>query len=46
MPSKTPKQARFMALCASGKGRAKAKGQCPPKKVAREFVKADRRSKK
>ena len=42
MPSKTRKQRNFMAMCASSKGRAKAKGKCPPKKVAREFVKADK----
>lgn len=43
MPSKTKKQARFMALCASKKGRAKARGKCPPESVAEEFAAADRR---
>lgn len=37
MPAKTEKQRRFMAMCSTKKGRAKAKKQCPPKKVAREF---------
>lgn len=46
MPSKTPKQRRFMAMCASPKGRAKAKGKCPPAKVAKEFAAADRRKAK
>ncbi len=30
-----------MALCSNPKGRAAAKGKCPPLKVAREFVRAD-----
>lgn len=38
MPSKTPKQARFMAGCAHGMKSAK----CPPKKVAKEFNRADK----
>ena len=38
MPSKTAKQARFMAACAHGAGY----GKCPPKKVAREFNQADK----
>ena len=38
MPAKTEKQRRFMGLCSSPKGRAKAKGKCPPKKVAKEFA--------
>lgn len=42
MPSKTKKQARFMALCANPSGRRKARGKCPPKSVAREFAAADR----
>jgi hypothetical protein len=42
MPSKTKKQARFMAMCATPKGRKKAKGKCPPLKVAREYAKHDR----
>ncbi len=44
MPSKTKKQARFMRMCASREGRANK--ECPPKKVAREFVRADKRKKK
>ena len=43
MPSKTKKQARFMAMCATPKGRKKAKGKCPPKKVAKEYARHDRR---
>lgn len=39
MPSKTAKQARFMAMCAHSPG--SAKGKCPPKSVAREFNQAD-----
>jgi hypothetical protein len=35
MPAKTKKQQRFMAMCAHTP--SKAKGKCPPKKVAREF---------
>ena len=42
MPSKTKKQAGFMAMCATPKGRAKAKGKCPPKKVAKEYARHDR----
>lgn len=42
MPSATPEQARFMALCASLKGRKKARGKCPPLDVAREYKHADR----
>lgn len=38
MPSKTAKQARFMAACAHGAGYKK----CPPKKVAKEFNQADK----
>jgi hypothetical protein len=41
MPSKTQKQARFMAACAHGSGYDK----CPPKKVAREFNQADKGTK-
>ena len=37
MPSKTKKQARLMAACANGAKYDK----CPPKKVAKEFNKAD-----
>ena len=42
MPSKTKKQARFMAMCATPKGRKKAKGKCPPKRVAKEYARHDR----
>ena len=42
MPSVTPKQAGFMALCSSLKGRKKARGKCPPVSVAREFSVADK----
>jgi hypothetical protein len=37
MPSKSPKQARFMAACAHGAGYA----SCPPSKVSKKFNKAD-----
>lgn len=43
MPSKTLKQQRFMAMCASRKGRKKARGKCPARKVAMEFRKLDKR---
>ena len=46
MPSKSAKQARFMRMCASEKGRRKAGKKCPPKRVAREYVKADAKRKK
>jgi len=35
MPAKTEKMRRYMAMCAHSP--SKAKGKCPPKKVAREF---------
>jgi len=45
MPSKSKSQARFMRACAeSASFRRKAK--CPPKKVAKEYVRADQRRKK
>jgi hypothetical protein len=44
MPSKTAKQKRFMAMCASPKGRKKAKGKCPPMKVAKKYASADKRA--
>lgn len=44
MPSKTPKQNRFMAACATMEGRKKSKGKCPSKKVAEEFVEAGLKS--
>lgn len=37
MPSKTKKQAKFMAACSHGSGYK----SCPPMKVAKEFNKAD-----
>jgi hypothetical protein len=37
MPAKTPKQQKFMAMCAHMKKMASKK--CPPKKVAQEFSK-------
>lgn len=37
MPAKTEKQRRFMAMCSTKKGRGKAKGKCPPVKVAKKF---------
>lgn len=42
MPSKTPRQRRFMEGCASDKGRAKMGKKCPPKRVAQDFRAADR----
>lgn len=38
MPSKTAKQARFMAACAHGADY----GSCPPAKVSKEFNQADK----
>jgi hypothetical protein len=35
MPAKSEKQRRFMAMCSHSPG--KARGKCPPKKVAHEF---------
>lgn len=40
MPSKSAKQARFMAACAHGAGY----GSCPPMGVAKEFNQADKGS--
>lgn len=37
MPSKSAKQARFMAACAHGAGYK----SCPPESVAKEFNRAD-----
>lgn len=39
MPAKTKKQQRFMAMCSTDKGRKKAKGKCPSKKVAKKYRK-------
>lgn len=44
-PSKTKKQKGLMKLCSTSGGRRKARVKCPPKKVAREFARADRKSK-
>ncbi|MGW8177171.1 MAG: hypothetical protein ACWGQW_00020 [bacterium] len=44
MPSKTPKQARFMRAAAHNRKFAKKAGIS--QKVAREYVKADKRKKK
>ena len=38
MPSKSTKQANFMAACAHGAGYA----NCPPSKVSKEFNQADK----
>lgn len=38
MPSKSKKQAKFMAACAHGAGY----GNCPPQNVSKEFNKADK----
>jgi hypothetical protein len=38
MPSKSAKQARFMAACAHGAGYE----SCPPQKVSNEFNQADK----
>lgn len=43
MPAKTAKQQRFMSMCSARRGRAKAKGKCPPVKVAKEFRKMGKR---
>jgi hypothetical protein len=40
MPAKTEKQRRFMALCYGAPSKAKKK--CPPKKVAKEFMRRSR----
>jgi len=37
MPSKSAKQAKFMAACSHGAGYK----SCPPEKVAKEFNQAD-----
>lgn len=37
MPAKTARQQRFMGMCSTTKGRKKAKGKCPPVKVAKKF---------
>lgn len=42
MPSISSKQHRFMAACSNPQSRAKMKAKCPPMKVAREFMRADK----
>ncbi len=44
MPAVSKKQQRFMQMCLHNPG--KARGQCPPKKVAKEFAAADKRARK
>lgn len=46
MPSKSKAQRNLMRMCASSGGRAKAQSKCPPKKVAKEYVRADKAKKK
>jgi hypothetical protein len=43
MPAKSAAQQRYMGMCSTPKGRKKAKGKCPPKKVAKEFARKPRR---
>jgi len=38
MPAKTPRMQRFMGMCSTDEGRAKAQGACPPVDVAKEFA--------
>ena len=37
MPAKTRRQQRYMAMCSTRKGRAKARDKCPPVKVAQKY---------
>lgn len=46
MPSKTKKQARFMAACNDKVFREKSSTKCPPLSVAKEFATADQRKRK
>lgn len=46
MPSKSKKQARFMAACNSPEFRKNSTTECPPLSVVKEFAAADRRAKK
>jgi hypothetical protein len=41
MPSVSEPQRRFMEMCSTPEGRAKAEGKCPPAKVAQDFRAAD-----
>ena len=38
MPAKSKAQQRFMGMCSTPEGRAKAKGKCPPLSVAKDFA--------
>lgn len=38
MPATTLAQQKFMGMCTTSEGRAKARGKCPPLSVAREFA--------
>jgi len=38
MPARSAKEQRFMGMCLTKKGRKKARGKCPSKKVARKFA--------
>lgn len=40
MPARTERQRRYMAMCA--KNPKKSRKRCPPKKVAREFMRKKR----
>lgn len=40
MPAKSPKQQRYMAMCAKSPG--KARGKCPSKAVAKKFARKPR----
>lgn len=46
MPAKSAKQQRFMGMCSTMEGRKKAKGDCPPMKVAKEFSKKPKKGSK
>jgi hypothetical protein len=46
MPAKTRKQQKFMGMCSTTAGRKKAKGKCPPVKVAKEFAKMPKKKRK
>lgn len=46
MPAKSDKQQKFMGMCSTPEGRKKAKGKCPPKKVAKEFAKKKKGSRR
>ena len=44
MPSKSRSQHNLMRMCASSGGRKAAGGACPPAKVAKEYVSADKKA--